>query len=136
MPLTLALIKEWHKKIVTHHHLTQNISPELLSQIFMNNGKLFLNHKNYPDALSNFRSATAHSPFNHDLHFILIDTHFVAEDFDGAIKAINKAITIDKKFAGYWETIGDSLQAGGQNQDAIIAYERCFMNIPDNINLL
>lgn len=131
-----SLIKEWNKNIIKHPHLTDIIPSESMSDIFMYNGKLLLKEKKYPGALASFENALKHSPANHDLHFITIDTHFITKDFDGAIKAINKAITIDKQFAAYWETIGDSLQAEGQDEDAIIAYEQCFMHIPDNIYLL
>ncbi len=130
------LIKELVKNITEHYYLTKTIPSVLMSEIFMYQGKLFLKEKNYQDALINFHTALEHSPANHDLHFITIDTHFIAKNFDGAIKSINKAITIDKQFAAYWETIGDSLQVDGQNEDAIIAYEQCFVHIPDNINLL
>ncbi|MCP3941163.1 MAG: DUF115 domain-containing protein [Desulfobacteraceae bacterium] len=130
------LIKEWDKTIATHNYLTTNIPPEYMSQIFMNNGKLLLKEKKYPDALTNFQKAMEQSPLDHDIHFITIDTYFIAKDFNGAIMAINKAVTIDKKFASYWETIGDDLQAADQNEDAILAYERCFIHMPTNINLL
>ncbi len=65
-----------------------------------------------------------------------LDGLFATGDFDNAIKALNEAITVDIQFAAYWETIGDTLQSAGQNQDAILAYEKCFVNLPDNILLL
>ena len=77
-----------------------------------------------------------YSPDNHEIHSVTIDTLFITGDFNGAIKALNKAIKLDTKFAAYWETIGDSLQDSGQHDDAIIAYENCFLHLPDNINLL
>jgi Tfp pilus assembly protein PilF len=130
------LITDWNKKISEQNHLAQIIPPVYMSQIFENNGKLLLKEKKYSDALANFQNAIKLSPFNDELHFIIIDTYFVTKDFNGAIEAITKAIGIDKKFAAYWETIGDSLRDGDQYEDAILAYERCFTYIPENINLL
>ncbi len=65
-----------------------------------------------------------------------LDGLFSAGDFDNAIKVLNEAIKVDIQFATYWESIGDTLQSAGQNQDAILAYEKCFVNLPDNILLL
>ncbi len=77
-----------------------------------------------------------YSPFDHDIHVITIETLFNTGDFDAGIEALNHAIKIDKEFGAYWETIGDSLQDSKQHQDAITAYEQCFMCLPNNINLL
>ncbi|RLC16081.1 MAG: hypothetical protein DRH93_19045, partial [Deltaproteobacteria bacterium] len=65
-----------------------------------------------------------------------LDALFAAGDFNGAIEALNNAIKVDINFAAYWETIGNTLQSAGQNEDAILAYEKCFTHMPDNINLL
>ena len=84
-----------------------------------------------------FRSeAIKYSPMDPDIHATIIDTLFAANDFSGAIEALTKAIKLDSQFAAYWETIGDSLHSASQSEDAILAYEKCFVHLPDNINLL
>jgi len=130
------LINEWHQNAMDQKDLFNSISTELVSNIFLYQGKLFLSQKNYQDTLENLKQAIKYSPNNHDIHSTTIDTLFITGDFNGAIEALNKAIKLDTKFAAYWETIGDSLQSANQNEDAIIAYENCFLHQPDNINLL
>ena len=130
------LLKEWIENIKDQENLANSLPTEPVSAIFLNKGKLHLKEKNYPKAISNFKKALRYLPLDPDLHFITIDTFFVSNDFNGAIEALNIAIKVDKKFAAYWETIGDSLNAGNQHEDAILAYERCFMYQPENINLL
>ncbi len=70
------------------------------------------------------------------MHRALIDTCFATGAFDEAIATLNKAIALDSEFAAYWEVIGDSLHGDKQYEDAIFAYERCFMSLPDKIGLL
>jgi tetratricopeptide (TPR) repeat protein len=130
------LLREWGKNISDQENIANSLPGEPVSEIFLNFGKLYLKEKNYSKALTNFKKALNYSPLNPDIHFIIIDTFFVAEDFNGAIGAINQAIKVDKQFAAYWETIGDSLRAEDQYEDAILAYERCFIYLPENINLL
>lgn len=130
------LLKKWIKNITDLENLVGSLSIKSVSNLFLHKGKLYLKEKNYPNALTNFRKALSYSPLTHDIHFIIIDTFFVANDFNGAIEALNKAIKVNKKFAAYWETIGDSLKAEDQNEDALFAYEKGFTYLPDNISLL
>jgi hypothetical protein len=130
------LINEWYQNAIDQKDLFNSLSVELVSNIFLYQGKLFLSQKDYQNALASLKEAMEYSPNGHDIHSITIDTLFVTGDFNGAIEALNKAIKVDTKFAAYWETIGDSLQSASQNKDAILAYEKCFMHLPDNINLL
>ncbi|CCK81670.1 6-hydroxymethylpterin diphosphokinase MptE-like protein [Desulfobacula toluolica] len=130
------LIKEWYHNAMNQNDLFNNLSAELVSNIFLYQGKFFLSQKEHQNCLASLKSAMKYSPKNQDIHSIIIDTLFVIGDFNGGIDALNKAIKLDVKFASYWEIIGDSLQSAGQNEDAILAYENCFVHLPDNIALL
>ena len=130
------LINEWHRKAMDQKKLFDSLPADLASNIFLYKGKLCLSQKEYQNAITSLKSAMEYSPDNHEIHSATIDALFIIGDFNGAIKALKKAISLDTKFAAYWETIGDSLQESGQNEDAIIAYENCFLHLPDNITLL
>ncbi len=130
------LINEWYQNAMDQKKLFDSLSADLVSNIFLNKAKLFLSQKDYSNALTNLKIAMGYSPKDHDIHSTIIETLFITGDFNNAIEALNIAIDVDIKFAAYWETIGDSLQADGQHEDALIAYEKCFINLPDNINLL
>ncbi len=134
--LTAQLINEWYQNAMDQPNLFSSLEPELVGQIFLYQGKLFLSQKDYHNSLASLKEAMKYSPDNPDTHSITIDTLFTTGDFNRAIEALNNAIKVDTKFAEYWETIGDSLQSAGQNEDAILAYEKCFVYLPDNINLL
>jgi hypothetical protein len=130
------LLKEWYQDAKDQKKIFSKLSPKLVSNIFLYQGKLLLSEKDYQKAIRSFKEAMEYAPDDHDIHSATIDTLFSTGDFNHAIDALNTAIKVDAKFAAYWETIGDSLQESGQNQDAILAYENCFMHLPDNINLL
>ncbi|MCP4118183.1 MAG: DUF115 domain-containing protein [Desulfobacteraceae bacterium] len=130
------LINEWYQTIIKPDHSTSSLPAELMGEIFLNHGKLQLADNNFPEALASLKKAMSHSPLDHDIHSITIETLFAKGDFDEGIEMLNKAISMDNNFAFYWETIGDSLQADGQKEDAILAYERCFIHLPDNIHIL
>lgn len=61
---------------------------------------------------------------------------FAQGDAARGVKHINKAVEIDRTCAKYWENMGDYLQEAGQTSDAILAYEQCFVALPENIGLL
>ncbi len=130
------LINEWHQNARDQKSLFNCLSTELVSHIFLYKSKLLLSQNDHQAALSSLSEAMEYSPAVSDIHSLTIDTLFVTGDFNRAIEALNNAIKVDNKFAAYWETIGDSLESAGQNNDAILAYEKCFMYLPDNINLL
>ncbi len=130
------LIQDWHERITNNAHLLDCIPEEPLTGIFLNEAKLQLYERDYPKAIESLNTALKYSPDEHDIYFMLIDTYFVAEDYTNGIAILNQAVAVDVKFAGYWETIGDQLQEAGQQDDAILAYEKCFYYQPENILLL
>ena len=130
------LINEWYQHAMDKKTFFESFSSELISHIFLYKGKLLIFQKKYQNALSILKSAMEYAPDDYDIHSAIIDTLFITGDFNEAIAALNNAVKLDKKFAAYWETIGDSLQCSGQPEDAIIAYENCFINLPSNINIL
>ena len=131
-----SLVTRWHKIMTEHEDLKKSLSVELVKQVFLNYGKLNLSKKNYPEALESFNKALAFLPHDHELLFIAIDTCFIAKDYSRGIELLNHAIKVDREFAAYWETLGDQLQAENQNEEAIVAYEKCFIHLPEKINLL
>ncbi len=132
----VPVINEWYQNMVDQKYLTKDLLPELVGIIFMNKGILQLEKNNHTDALKNFKKAIEYSPLNKDCYIITIETLFSIGDFNGSIDTIKKAIKVDNEFAIYWETIGDGLQNSDQHEEAIIAYEQCFIYLPNRIDLL
>ncbi|MCK5324059.1 MAG: tetratricopeptide repeat protein, partial [Desulfobulbaceae bacterium] len=129
-------INSWYNLLEEQKDLTLNLNPEPVSKIYLNHGRLLVKEESYAEAIADFKKGLGFFPENYDLNRSIIDTLFETGDFNGAIEALNRAIAIDSEFAGYWEIIGDSLQADDQHEDAILAYERCFMLLPENLSLL
>lgn len=116
--------------------IVKSIDEKLYTRLLYFKGKYFLKDKLYSQAYDILQKALLLSPLNKDLHFLIIDTCFLAENYHQAVEAIEKAIHVDKKFATYWEIIGDKLRDAGQHADAIIAFERCFTSLPENLEIL
>ncbi len=129
-------ICDWYNFLKEEKALSANLNPELVSNIYLHYGRLQVKKGRQAEAIANFHKGLEYFPHSYDLNSTIIDTLFEIGDFSNAIESLNKAVTIDNKFAAYWETIGDSLQANGQNEDAGFAYERCFMLQPENNGLL
>jgi len=130
------LITQWYQNAISQQELFASLPSDLVGKIYFYQSKLLISQKNYQAALTNLKKALEYSPEYNDIHSAVIDTLFITGDLNGAIESLNAAIKLNNQFAAYWETIGDSLQKANQNEDAILAYENCFVHLPDNIYLL
>lgn len=61
---------------------------------------------------------------------------FKAGDNDGGVEELMKAVEIDSNQAVLWEELGDILFLEKDYTSAAIAYEKCFVALPDNIESL
>ena len=129
-------INAWYLFLQEKEELSANISPELVGKIYLNHGRLLIKEERYSEAIADFKKGLEYSSNNDNLNRYLIDILFETGDFDKAVEALNNAIVINNEFAAYWEIIGDSLQADSQLEDAILAYERGFTYLPENLGLL
>jgi tetratricopeptide (TPR) repeat protein len=128
--------ESWLNFITENPEIFSRLNPELISNIYLQLGTNNIKENQATKGLTSFQKGLEIYPENNNLHCAIIDTFFATGDFNHAIEALNKAITIDSEFATYWEIIGDNLQSDHQYEDAIMAYERCFVSLPQNITLL
>ncbi|WDP89761.1 MAG: DUF115 domain-containing protein [Desulfobacter sp.] len=131
-----ALTEEWHNYVTDQNKVFTTFPPAIIGRLHLCFGKLKCHQKNYLDAVDAFDRAIEYQPDNRDNYSAKIEALFMAGEFGRGIDALNSAVKKDSTLASYWETIGDSLQDGGQYDDAILAYEKCFIHLPDNMNLL
>jgi tetratricopeptide (TPR) repeat protein len=66
----------------------------------------------------------------------MADVLFMQEDYSAGIEYLVKAVELDRRFAHYWGNMGDKLAGSQQVQEAIAAYEQCFLALPERIDLL
>ena len=88
------------------------------------------------DALSLMESALQANPENPEwLAFsarILLETG----PFDKGIERLQKAVSQDRSQAVLWEELGDTLSGMKDYESAVVAYEKCFLALPDRIDVL
>ncbi|MDF1613507.1 6-hydroxymethylpterin diphosphokinase MptE-like protein [Desulfurivibrio dismutans] len=66
----------------------------------------------------------------------LADLAFNRQEFPAGVAALDQAVALDRDCARNWETIGDTLLAAGQAEDALAAYEKCFTALPQAVEVL
>ena len=76
------------------------------------------------------------TPDRPELHVSLADVFFALENYASGITHLKKAVECDRNYAQFWENMGDNLCRNGQIDDAIAAYEQCFMALPEHLGLL
>ena len=131
-----ALIRSWHKDLEENKNLSSCLTSEQMAEFYRFQGNLLVSEKDFAGAVESFGKALALSPDNPDLHIFFMDALFAQGDFTRGINHLRKAVELDRNFAQYWENMGDNLQKAGQIDDAVSAYEQCFMALPENIALL
>ena len=131
-----ALIRAWHKDLEENKNLSSFLSVEQVAEFYRYHGNLLVSENDFAGAVESFSKALAFSPNNPDLHIFIMDALFSQEEFTHGINHLKKAVELDRAYAQYWENMGDNLQKAGQIDDAVSAYEQCFMALPENIALL
>jgi len=131
-----ALIRAWHRDLEENKGLASCLTDSQISDFHRFYGNLLVSEKDYEGAVDSFKKALIHSPNTPELHVLIADVFFAQGDATRGVKYINKAVTIDRTWAKYWENMGDYMKEAGQTSDAILAYEQCFTALPENIGLL
>jgi tetratricopeptide (TPR) repeat protein len=99
-------------------------------------GNLLLDGKEYQKALDNFQKALTGLPDDPGLYLSITDTYFALGDFEAGLEVLKKAVDLDKSYAVYWDNIGDTLQDQKDYNGAIMAYERYFTALPEQVEAL
>lgn len=126
----------WVETIATKNEIQQCIPPDIAAKFFRYYGKLLLDQNELNKALENYLQAIKIIPEKPDLHIALTDVYFSLNDFDAGLQHLKTAVSLDNNFAIYWNNMGDNLQAQGDCNGAIIAYENYFIARPDEIEAL
>lgn len=68
--------------------------------------------------------------------YLTAKLYFKAGNFQKGVENLEEAVKLNSEFALFWEKIGDDLILVNQVEDALKAYERVYINIPQNSNIL
>jgi tetratricopeptide (TPR) repeat protein len=129
-------IRNWISDMEQHPNLEKALGCDLVSKFHQYHGHLRVAEGKNQDATACFQMALSLTPKRPELHIFLADSFFAENHFDTAIEHLIQAVELDRSYAVFWENIGDNLHNTGQFENAIIAYEQCFIILPEKIELL
>ncbi len=97
----------------------------LLSQILIGEGSI-------KDAITSAEAATLTAPLNYGVFFQLGLLRYNNKDYDGAIRAFERAVTLNPQYANAQYFLGLSYDKVNRDKDAIALFEILLKNNPDN----
>lgn len=126
----------WFKNLQAHPHLLTVLSREQVAAVHLGQGQLLFEQQDFSAALAEFEQASELCPDNPQFHIAIFEAAFNCHDFDCAVVALGRAVSLDHSLAGHWEELGDLLLGMQQSADALSAYEQCFAVQPEQFHLL
>ncbi|MBU0486128.1 MAG: DUF115 domain-containing protein [Proteobacteria bacterium] len=129
------IIKFWGEQLGACN-LEELFSTEQLTIIYFAYGQLFFEQEDYLTALVNFEKAVGYAPSDTKNYIAVLEAALNAGCFDKGVAALVDAVALDSTLARYWDELGDVFFGAGRFEDALSAYEQCFLAMPENINLL
>jgi Tfp pilus assembly protein PilF len=130
------LVEDWHCAFEENVILSSSLSPETVTEFYRQYAMLLIEKQDYAGAIECLQAALAVMPVRPDLHLSIADVLFAMGDYATGITHLQKAVAYDRNYAQFWENMGDNLRQRGQLDDAIAAYEQCFLALPENLVLL
>lgn len=129
------ITQRWHNTLATTASLTACLKKEELAAFHAAYAKLAAHENNFSEAVHWLNEALILQPAA-ELHAAMMTALFELGQFEQGIAHLQQAIALDNSFGRHWEEIGDSLLGSGQYQDALAAYENCFLALPDHLLVL
>ncbi|MCK5312106.1 MAG: DUF115 domain-containing protein [Desulfobacteraceae bacterium] len=130
------MIDSWLDDLGSIQKLAYIIGDDNASQLNYYKGVISVNKENFDLGIDHFNKALDITPNNPALHISLTDAYFAIEDYPKGINHLKQAVALDSVYAVYWEEIGDELMQSGQFEDALAAFENCFLILPERVHLL
>lgn len=135
-PLDGDVAAFWRKNLQEHPRLAEVLGHEQVAAVHFGQGQLLFAQQNFPAALAEFEQAVCFSPDDPRFHVAIFEAAFNGQDFDRAVSALGRAVSLNHSLAGHWEELGDLLVSLQQPADALAAYERCFAAQPEQLHVL
>jgi tetratricopeptide (TPR) repeat protein len=136
LPEAEDMIDDWLDDLSAHQALVSIIGADHASQLHQYKGIILAGKEALGPAIELFKKALDIAPDNPELHIVLTNIYFARQDFSQGIYHLKQAVLLDSVYAVYWEEIGDELMNSGQFEDALSAFETCFLVLPERIHLL
>jgi hypothetical protein len=133
---SMELLHTWYVDLIKHDALSSCLEPEKAAGIYELYGNQLMKEEKFLEAVESYQNALRIVPENPEVHILITDALFALEKYEKGIHHLNTAAGLDRTYAIHWETIGDFFSHAGEIDDAISAYEQCFISIPENIGVL
>ncbi len=130
------VLKTWVDFVSGEEKIKEIITKEITADFFLFYGKVLLDEKEFQQALENYEKALKFLPDNPDLYIAVADTYFLMGEFDEGLQYLQHAVSLDKKYAVYWNNMGNNLKNQGDLKGAVVAFEQYFQAVPDNLEVL
>ncbi|MCP3898944.1 MAG: DUF115 domain-containing protein [Desulfobacteraceae bacterium] len=133
---TEDMIDSWLDDLSSNQELANIIDDENASQLYQYKGIILVDKDELDPAIEHFNKSLDIAPDNPALHIVLTNVYFARQEFAQGIYHLKQAVSLDNVYAVYWEEIGDELMQSEQFEDALAAFENCFLKLPERVHLL
>lgn len=126
------LAEKWINDIDQHGELVRAIKKEKCAEFSRLYGSIHVKLEEFETAVKGFDKLLSFVSDNAEYHLLKADACFGMNDFDNGVQALNQAVVLDRRYAQYWENMGDNLAKKGNYNDALAAFEQNLLALPEN----
>ena len=131
-----ALTAPWLADLDSNSSLATILGYDKVASLHFLHGQILTAQRLDNDALVHLSKALVFAPTLVTAHIQLMQIHFAHQQFQEGIEHLKKAVSLDRSQAAHWEEIGDTMVQSEMREEAISAYEQCFLALPGNTGLL
>ncbi len=135
-PATNGTMDQWRQELEENDNLRRLLTSEQTTAVYFRYGQARAAADDTAEAVDSYRKALEISPDAAEIHFALTEAYFAIGELAVGGEHLARAVQLDSSYAKYWEEVGDSLGEAQLYQDALAAFEQCFMAMPHNLGLL
>jgi len=125
------ILGKWVHDMDMNPVLAQSIEAPVNSEFYKLYASRLVGDGKFDEALPYFDKAISIIDDKPEYHLLKADACFAANDNHNGRAALSKAVSLDGRYARYWETMGDNLVNKGALDEALAAYEQFFNAAPD-----
>lgn len=132
----ISVINSWLDDFSRYPELKACFDHTRMGDLYALHGRILALKENFEEAERKFSKAIEHAAENPYFHALIADAYFAQDKYNLGVMHLNKAVQLDRAYAGCWADLGDALYGQEQYADALSAYEMCFKSMPENRDAL
>ena len=131
-----TILNFWGSSLLKHCDLQPILPKKDISTLLGTYGHLMEYRGEQAKALKSYEHAAQLTPDDAECHLNITKIYFDSGELEKGVAHLVQAVRINPEHARYWEEIGDKLFAANQFNDALDAYEQCFLALPHHLDIL